>query len=186
MCSATKHSSSSCSGIPTQWDLPVPHKCLCLTRNRRKWRNTFFAHLLVCQNSCSGCQHSLPSRLADFAGVSETQKPPTAWGEKKKKKSMNGKEVHKGKTNPCILPSCWGPCRKSIALVPFQKPCQRTRGKALQGLQLSLGPAPRENEARGCERSQIQTKLPSGISLSCHFSLWRYFMPIFIPGSFSL
>lgn len=84
MCSTTKHSSSSCSGIPTQWNLPVPYKCLSLTRNRRKWRNTFFAHLLVCQNSCSGCQHSLPSRLADFAGVSETQKPPTAWGEKKK------------------------------------------------------------------------------------------------------
>lgn len=79
MSSTTKHSSSSSSRIPTWRNLPVPYKCLSLTRNRQKWRNTFFTHLLVCQNSCSACQHLLPSRLADFTGVSKTQKPPTAW-----------------------------------------------------------------------------------------------------------
>lgn len=55
---------------------------------------------------------------------------------------------------------------------PFRGACQRAEGRALQGLELSLGPAPRENVAIGWEGSQTQTKLwLSGISHSCHFSL---------------
>lgn len=52
----------------------VPHPGVCpWPGGWRRWRKTFFAHLVVCQNSCSGCQHSPPSRLACSAGVGNTQ-----------------------------------------------------------------------------------------------------------------